>query len=85
MKIMSIMKYIQILFGLIDFLKITWNLKNFFEQERKNKDFYLNNKIEFDLTGGNLFEKELLLPIKKYCKQKDIDMIVMEEMDGIVQ
>jgi len=39
--------------------------KEFLEQEFKNKGSYFSNKIEFELTSGCLFEKELLLPIKK--------------------
>jgi len=39
--------------------------KEFLEQEFKNKGSYFSNKIEFDLTSGCLFEKELLLPIKR--------------------
>ena len=39
--------------------------KEFLEQECKNKGSYFSNKIKLDLTSGNLFEKELLLPIKK--------------------
>jgi hypothetical protein len=42
--------------------------KEFLEQECKNKGLYFSNKIEFDLTSGCLFEKELLLPIKKILK-----------------
>jgi len=42
--------------------------KEFLEQEFKNKGSYLHvrnsSKIEFELTSGCLFEKELLLPIK---------------------
>ena len=41
------------------------DFKIFLEQEFKNKGSYLSNKLEFDLTSGCLFEKELLLPIKK--------------------
>ena len=39
--------------------------KEFLEQEFKNKGSYFSNKIEFDLTSGCLFEKELILPIKR--------------------
>jgi len=39
--------------------------KEFLEQEFKNKGSYFSNKIEFELTSTCLFEKELLLPIKK--------------------
>jgi hypothetical protein len=39
--------------------------KEFLEQEFKNKGSYFSNKIDFDLTSGCLFEKELLLPIKR--------------------
>lgn len=41
------------------------DFKIFLEHEFKNKGLYFSNKIEFDLTSGCLFEKELLLPIKK--------------------
>jgi hypothetical protein len=43
--------------------------KEFLKQEFKNKGSYLHvrnsNKIESDLRNGCLFERELLLPIKK--------------------
>ena len=45
------------------------DFKYFLEEEFKNKGSYLRSrnsrKIEQDLTNGCLFEKELLLPIKK--------------------
>jgi len=41
------------------------DFKIFLEQEFKNKGSYLSNKLEFDLTSGSLFEKELLLPLKE--------------------
>ena len=49
----------------INIPKYYLDFKNFLEQEFKNKGTYYSNKIEFDLTSGCLFEKELLLPIKK--------------------
>ena len=56
---------IQKLFGTMIYQKI----KDFLEQEFKNKGSYLHlrdsNKIEPDLRNGCLFERELLLPIKK--------------------
>ena len=42
--------------------------KNFLEQKCKNKGSCFSSKIELDLTSGCLFEKELLLPIKKILK-----------------
>jgi hypothetical protein len=46
--------------------------KEFLEQEFKNKGSYLHvrnsSKIEPDLRNGCLFDKELLLPIKKILK-----------------
>ena len=59
------------------YTEIVWNelpenyldFKCYLEQEFKNKGSYLHvrnsNKIEPDLRNGCLFEKELLLPIKK--------------------
>ena len=57
------------IFWVNDLPKNYLEFKEFLEQEFKKKGSYLHvrnsNKIEPDLRNGCLFEKELLLPIKK--------------------
>jgi serine/threonine protein kinase len=56
--------------------------KAFLEKEFKNKGSYLHlrnsNKIEPDLRNGCLFERELLLPIKKVMETERFVFLVLE-------